>query len=91
MQNPTEEEIKKIDDTNLVYRKSKTFFHCRNCIEQFKGSPLHESMTPREYGIYEASSYDFTYPDGTVAEIYVVWCRRCGRDVWDSRDLTKLY
>ena len=88
---PTDEQVKQIEDTEISYRKAKNFFHCKNCIEQFLGSPLHEVMTPKEYGLYEVSSYEFTYPDSTKEEITVVWCKRCSRRIWDSRNMKKLY
>ena len=67
----------------IDYNAMKQFFHCKNCIEQFLRSPLHEVMTPREYGQYEVGTYDM---EGK--EIAVVWCKRCGKVVWDSRQLT---
>lgn len=88
---PTKNDIHHIEIADISYRKAKKFFHCKNCIEQFLGSPLHEVMTPKEYGMYEVSTYDFSYPDGSIAEIIVVWCKRCGRKIWDGRNLMKLY
>lgn len=82
---PTEQEIKRIEETTLDYKKAKQFFHCKHCIDQFLGSELHEIMSPKDYGMYEVSTYSFQYPDGSKAEIIVVWCKRCGRKVWDSR------
>lgn len=83
----TDEEIKKIEEIEIDYTKAKTFFHCKECIEQFLGSPLHQSMTPKDYGVYEVNSLAFTYPDGNIKDIVVVWCKRCGKKVWDSRIL----
>ena len=83
----TKDEIKNIEATEIDYTKTKTFFHCKNCIEQFMGSPLHQSMTPRDYGVYEVGSLAFTYPDGSIKDIVVVWCKRCGKIVWDNRML----
>lgn len=91
MNKPTEEEIEVIENTEIHYRKAKQFFHCKGCIEQFMDSELHDVMTPREYGLYEISSYDFKYPNGEIEEIVVVWCKRCGKRIWDGRDTTKLY
>lgn len=84
-------EIEQIDGFQFDYKKAKSFLHCKNCIDQFLGSQLHEVMTPREYGMYEASTYDFTYPDGSISTIIVFWCKRCGRSMWDSRNLKKMY
>jgi formylmethanofuran dehydrogenase subunit E len=86
-----EDTKKKIDSIPLEYKKTKEFFHCKYCTEQFLGSDLHQVMTPKEYGLYEVGSYEFTYPDGNKAMIAVVWCKRCGRNVWDSRNYTKMY
>lgn len=87
----TENEIKQIEKTVLDYKKMKEFFHCKYCIEQFIGSELHDVMTPKDYGMYEAGTLNFTYPDGRNEEIAVVWCKRCGRRVWDSRRSAKMY
>lgn len=86
-----DDDIKIIENIQLDYKKSKNFFHCKNCIEQFLGSELNKIMTPKEYGLYEIGMYDFCYPDGTMATIPVVWCKRCGKRVWDGRSYTKLY
>ena len=91
IEKPTKKDIDQIEEIQLSYRKSKSFFHCKSCIDQFLGSPLHEVMTPKEYGLYEVSSYEFLYPDGTKADITVVWCKRCSQKVWDGRDLMKIY
>ena len=87
----TETEIKQIEATNLDYKKTKEFFHCKYCIEQFLGSELHDVMTPKDYGMYEVGTIDFIYPGGEKDEIAVVWCKRCGRKVWDSRRYKKVY
>jgi hypothetical protein len=73
------------ESITLDYKKAKRFFHCKNCIEQFLGSELHQSMTPSDYGLYEASTYAFKQPDGSEPDILVLWCKRCKRSVWDSR------
>lgn len=81
--------IKHVDNKSFDYKKTKLFLHCKECIEQFLNSELHKIMTPKEYGLYEVGISDFTYSDGTVVEVVVVWCKRCGKKVWDGRDLTK--
>lgn len=86
-----DEDIKKnIDSVPLDYKKTKQFYHCKYCTEQFIGSELHKVMTPKEYGLYEVGAYDFEYPNGDKAVITVVWCKRCGRPVWDSRHYVEL-
>lgn len=77
-----------LEEIQLDYKKAKGFVHCKNCTEQFLHSPLHEIMTPREYGMYEVSTYPFVYPDKKVRDIIVLWCKRCGNKVWDSRKLS---
>ena len=86
----TEEEKNEINSVTLNYHKAKGFMHCSYCLKQFNGSPLHESMTPREYGMYEVSSYTFSYPGGVKKDVVAVWCKRCGRPVWDSRLLEQM-
>lgn len=73
----------------LNYNKALNFLHCKSCIEQFLGSDLHKVMTPKEYGLYEASSYEYEHPSGEKEIIIVIWCKRCGRSVWDSRSVDK--
>ena len=87
----TPAKIKEIENKELNYNKAEDFFHCKYCIEQFLVSELHKTMTPREYGMYEVSSYVFTYPRGKKGSIIVVWCKRCGRSIWDSRNLVARY
>ena len=88
---PTGTEIRQIEKIPIDYKRAKEFFHCKHCIEQFLGSELHDIMTPKDYGMYEVGTYEFAYPDGSKADIAVVWCKRCGRKVWDSRRYTKAY
>lgn len=83
--------IKKIQSQKLDYKKAGMFLHCKHCMDGFLGGGLHEIMTPRDFGMYEISDYPFEYPDGATANIMAVWCKRCGRRVWDSRHLQPLY
>lgn len=66
------------------------FLHCKHCLSNFLGSDLHEQHTPQQAMNYEASSYPYTYSDGTTARILVLWCKDCHRRVWDSRHLSPL-
>lgn len=84
-------EIKEIMSKKLDYKKAKMFLHCKNCIDPFIDSNLHEVMTPRDYGNYEMSTHTFRYPNGDIANILVLWCKRCKKQVWDSRFLTHLF
>lgn len=78
-------EIRYEDDEDMM------FMHCKQCIDQFLGSPLHDQMSPRDYGQYEVASKPFEYPDGSMGQVVVVFCKRCHRLVWDSRHLTHLF
>jgi uncharacterized protein with PIN domain len=84
-----EVEQRHINSVVMDYKNTKKFFHCKHCIEQFLGSELHDIMTPKDYGMYEVGTYDFPYPKGKE-EIVVVWCKRCGRKVWDGRNYRKI-
>lgn len=72
----------------LKYEDVKNFLHCKHCIEQFLESPLHEVMTPRDYSLYELGLSDLE-EDGNVRPVFILWCRRCGRQVWNSTILDK--
>ncbi len=87
----SQEEKKKIMAVKLSYKNSKMFLHCQSCLGPFLNSAEHAKMSPREAMNYEVSSCPFKYPDGMVANIIVVWCKRCGRSVWDSRHMTHLF
>jgi formylmethanofuran dehydrogenase subunit E len=87
----TDKEIEQIAGTPIEHDKTKTYFHCKGCMESFLESPLHKVMSPREYGLYEIGTSEFEYPDGKKVDIVVVWCKRCGLRVWDSRNLGKLF
>lgn len=87
----TSTQIDDIKNTKLSYVKGKDFIHCNSCIRKFLDTPISASMTEREYGMYEASNYTFTYPDGKKEDIVVIWCKRCGRNLWDSRNLVKKF
>ena len=82
---PSSSEIKEIENTRIYHSKGKNFFTCDYCMDQFSKSPLSKNMTPRDYGMYEASNYSFTYPNGEKADIVVIWCKRCGNRIWDNR------
>lgn len=66
------------------------WLHCASCLKRFQDGEIGEGQSPKEAMKYAASSYPFTYPDGTTAGIVVVWCELCGKQVWDSRHLTSL-
>ena len=87
----TKKEIQKIMNTKLDYKKAGMFLHCKNCLDPFLKSKEHEKMSARDWGEYEISDYVFTYPNKLKANILVLWCKRCGKEVWDSRYLTHLF
>ena len=87
----TKKEIQKIMSTKLDYKKAGMFLHCKTCLDKFLGSKDNKKMSPRDFGSYEISDYVFTYPNKLKANILVLWCKRCGKEVWDSRHLTHLF
>jgi len=83
----------KIEETKLDYEKAGMFLHCKECLEPFLKSLDYKAglISPRNAMAYEASSYPFAYPNGTVANIMVIWCKNCGKKVWDSRHMQHVY
>lgn len=88
-------DMKKIANTKLKYDKSTQFLHCDHCLnEYFKEREANfgeSALSPRDAMKYETASYPFKFPDGHSEAIIVVWCSKCGRDVWDSRHLIHRY
>lgn len=93
MKKLTEKDIEEISKIKLDYNESQMFLHCKDCMDKFLKSADYKSglISPKDWGQYQGASYPFTYPDGTTANIFVVWCNRCEKQVWDSRHLTHLY
>ena len=87
----SETKIKEIKGVELFSKKAKKFFECKGCIKKLMESGSREYLTPREYGMYEASLYPFVYPSGEKTEIVVIWCKRCKSVVWDSRFLVSMF
>lgn len=87
------EDRQKIEDTKLDYQKAEMFLHCESCLKDFMDSIDYKAsmLSPRDAMSYEVSSYPFTYPNGVTANIIVVWCKDCGKKVWDTRHMTHLY
>lgn len=86
-----EDETMKIEISQEGKRDEMMFMHCKHCAEKFIGSEEHSKKSPRDKFSYEISSYPFTYPNGETCQIFAVWCKTCGRPVWDSRHLTHLF
>lgn len=88
-------EAKKIDKIKLDYNKSSMFLHCKHCMNKYmkerekNGGESKES--PKDAMKYEAASYPMEFPDKHIENILVVWCSKCGKEVWDSRHLTHRY
>ena len=83
-------DIKKVMDSKLKYGVEGCFFmHCKYCLKEFDENP--KGMSPQEAMAYEISSYPFEYPNGITANIIVVWCKKCHRQVWDTRHLKHLF
>lgn len=93
MKKPTQKEMEIIDKVKLDYDKPEMFLHCKDCMSKFLESADYKSglMSPKDWGQYQGSTYPFTYPDRSTANIFVVWCNRCEKSIWDSRHLTHLY
>ena len=85
--NFTKKELKEIFEKEIKYEEATMFMHCQNCLSKFIGSELHSYKSAHEAMEYEVSSAPFVYPDGTKASVLVVWCKKCGKEVWDSRHL----
>lgn len=81
----------KIMKKQVKYKDAKMFLHCQHCLSEFIGSDEHKVSSPSEAMSYEAAMVPFTYPDGTTVGIMAVFCKKCGRQVWDSRHLTPLF
>ena len=79
----TEEQIKKTLNTQLHPENIIQYLQCVECLK--KGLPRDESVKSFMHQI--GATYGFTYPDGTRAQILVLWCKRCGKSIWDSRHL----
>lgn len=84
-------QILRVKNIPLNRSRAKGFFQCKDCAEEFKKNNLSEFLSIKEYGMYEASLYCFEYPDGKKADIVVIWCKRCGKPVWDSRGFIKVF
>jgi hypothetical protein len=95
MKNFSDEEKKEIMERTLKYEDGFRFLHCSHCLGEYlaereaNGGVSKES--PRDAMNYEKSSVPFTYPDGTTANILALWCKKCGRPVWDTRHMTHLF
>jgi hypothetical protein len=88
-------EAKKTHKIKLDYDKAQPFLHCDHCLKLYLADRKKNNGTskasPRDTFHYEASGYPFEFPDTTVENIMVIWCKTCGRPVWDSRHLTHRY
>lgn len=88
----SKKDIIKIMSTKLNKdQKDQFFIHCNKCLEKYSNSEERLKRSPHDAMNYEMSSYPFTMPDKTRVGIAVLWCKRCGNKVWDSRHLTNLF
>jgi len=71
----------------LDYAKADSFLHCRHCLADFLAGEFGDGESPREALSYELSAYPLEVEPGMMERIFVAWCKRCGRSVWDSRHL----
>ena len=84
---PSDEDIKKIFETKIEYEDTVRFCHCSHCFDEYQKSGQDSRYAPCEFLEYEGGVVPFKYPDGKTASIFVLWCKRCKRKVWDSRHL----
>lgn len=84
-------ELRALSRKELKYEDSTQFLHCQDCLSKFLESSQHSSLTPRDAMEYEVSMVPLEYPDGVTIGVIAVWCKRCGKRVWDSRHLTNMY
>jgi uncharacterized protein with PIN domain len=93
--NLSDKDKKKIMSTELKYEDCTQFLHCEHCLSEYlkerEANGGESEASPRDSFNYEPASAKFAYPDGTTANIFSVWCKKCGRLVWDSRHLTHLF
>lgn len=87
----TPKEQRAVVRTPVKYADSEQFLHCQKCLSKFLESGQHSIMSPHDAMEYEASIVPFKYPDGVTARIVVIWCKRCGDRVWDSRHLGHMF
>lgn len=91
----TNKDKEAIMSKELKYEDNERFLHCEHCLEEYmaerEANGGESDQSPRDAMAYEGASQVFTYPDGTTANIFTLWCKKCGRKVWDSRHLTHLF
>ena len=87
MKNLTEAQLKKTFATRLLKKNVGMFMHCKNCVKELLEGGLPKGKSVSESTSYEGTAYPFTYPDKSKATIFVMWCKKCGKVVWDSRHL----
>jgi len=80
--NYTPEFIKKLMEADLDYEESAYFAHCQTCIP----SQVPKGQSPEEFGSYCVSAVPVVV-DGIKISVLVLWCKHCGKRVWDSRHL----
>jgi len=86
MKKPSQKDIAKILNTQLDPEKEGVMYlHCDSCLKKFKEE--REEFSPEELTSYQATAYPFELPNGSKIGIIVVWCKNCGKRVWDSRHL----
>lgn len=83
----TKKDIEVIKRSKPKYKDIQLFLHCKTCIP--KDIPL--GVSAKEYGNYEIASCKITVGKKKSVNVMTIWCKWCGRLVWDSRHLTHLY
>ncbi|MFA6972514.1 MAG: hypothetical protein WC208_14110 [Gallionella sp.] len=82
----TKDEIKEIQTAVLDYKDCGMFLHCKTCIP----SKIPFGQSAKEFCSYEIATYPLKVGKG-VTNIITIWCKHCGKLVWDSRHLRHLY
>ncbi len=82
----TKAEIKQVQQAVLKYDDCGMFLHCKTCIP----SKIPFGQSARDFAAYEIATYPLKVGEGVV-NIVTIWCKHCGKLVWDSRHLTHLY
>jgi ferredoxin len=81
----TKEFVAKLQKATPKYENCGQFFHCRTCMAE-----IPDGISPRDWGSYEVAGCAVEV-DKVRLGVVSVWCKRCGKLVWDSRHLKHAY
>jgi len=87
-----EQAIEELQAWKLDYdRDAEMALHCKHCLDEFNDGVFGDYQSPREAMNYEAVSCRIPLSDGRAVSVVSIWCKRCGRPVWDSSHLMPRY